>query len=71
MPKHCVSIFLVIKITNIRTAVTEFTEGLYSNNKTASSLLLQYTNYGGGEGIEDRNKKCSIALLVFAGLEVK
>lgn len=70
MPKHCVSIFLVIKITNIRTAVTEFTEGLYSNNKTASSLLLQYTNYG-GEGIEDRNKKFSIALLVFAGLEVK
>lgn len=39
--------FLVTKITNIRSAVTEFTEGLYSNNKIASPLLLPYTNYGG------------------------
>lgn len=61
--------FLVIKITDIRTAVTEFTEGLYSNNKIASPLLLQYTNFG-REGIKDRNKKISITLLEFAGLQV-
>lgn len=67
-PNTVSAYFLVIKITNIRTAVTEFTEGLYSNNKIASPLLLQYTNYV-GEGIKDR-KKNSITLLVFAGLEV-
>lgn len=72
MHKHSVSVFLSHKITNSPSAVTEFTEGLYNNNKIASPLLLLYTNYGGerGQRRKGRNKKLSTTILISARLEV-
>lgn len=68
MHKHNVSVFFSHKITNSRSAVTEFTEGLYSNNEIASPLQFLYTSHGGGG--RWRNKKFSTTILVFARLEV-
>lgn len=47
MHKHSVSVFFSHKNYQHQKCVTEFTEGLYSNNKIASPLLLPYANYAG------------------------